>query len=64
MVLLSLARNRDQWIDIEIKWKEYTVHKLMYINMVNHFFKDFTYLFMRDTKRDAETQAEGETGSL
>ena len=26
--------------------------------------KDFIYLFMRDTQREAETQAEGETGSL
>ena len=28
------------------------------------FFKDFMYLFMRDTEREAETQAEGEAGSL
>ena len=30
------------------------------------FFKDFTYLFMRDTERDreAETQAEREAGSM
>ena len=30
------------------------------------FFKDFIYLFMRDTerKREAETQAEGEAGSM
>ena len=28
------------------------------------FFKDFIYLFMRDTERDAETQAEGEAGSM
>ena len=27
------------------------------------FFKRFTYLFMRDTQREAETQAEGEAGS-
>ena len=25
-----------------------------------YFFKDFIYLFMRDTEREAETQAEGE----
>ena len=25
-------------------------------------FKDFIYLFMRDTEREAETQAEGEAG--
>ena len=28
------------------------------------FKKDFIYLFMRDTDREAETQAEGEAGSL
>ena len=28
------------------------------------FFKDFIYLFMRDAEREAETQAEGEAGSL
>ena len=28
------------------------------------FFKDFIYLFMRDTEREAGTQAEGETGSM
>ena len=28
------------------------------------FFKDFIYLFMRNTHREAETQAEGQAGSL
>ena len=28
------------------------------------FFKDFIYLFMRETEGEAETQAEGEAGSL
>ena len=28
------------------------------------FLKDFIYLFMRDTQREVETQAEGEAGSL
>ena len=28
------------------------------------FKKDFIYSFMRDTQREAETQAEGEAGSL
>ena len=27
------------------------------------FFKDFIYLFMRDTEREAGMQAEGEAGS-
>ena len=29
-----------------------------------NFFKDFIYLFMRDTEREAETQAEGEAGPM
>ena len=29
-----------------------------------YFFKDFVYLFMRDTQRAAEIQAEREAGSL
>ena len=28
------------------------------------FLQDFIYLFMRDTQREAETQGEGEAGSL
>ena len=28
------------------------------------FLKDFTYLFMRDTEGESETQEEGEAGSL
>ena len=32
------------------------------INII-YFFKDFIYLFMRDTEREAEAQAEGEAGS-
>ena len=28
------------------------------------FFKDFIYLFIRDTETEAETQTEGEAGSL
>ena len=28
------------------------------------YFKDFIYLFIRDTQREAETQAEGEAGSM
>ena len=27
-------------------------------------FKDFIYLFLRDTERETETQAEGEAGSM
>ena len=30
----------------------------------NFLFKDFIYLLMRDTEREAETQAEGEAGSM
>ena len=34
--------------------------EFIFINL----FLGFTYLFMRDTEREAETQAEGEAGSL
>ena len=33
-------------------------------NLLSFFKKYFMYLFMRNTKREAETQAEGEVGSL
>ena len=32
--------------------------------LVSFFLKDFIYSFMRDTERGAETQEEGEAGSL
>ena len=34
------------------------------ITFLFFFFKDFIYLFMRDTEREAETQAEGEADSM
>ena len=40
------------------------VKKKKKANYLNNFFKDFIYLFMRDTEREAETQAEGEEGSM
>ena len=36
----------------------------MFIATHFYFFKDFIYLFLRDTEREAETQAEGEAGSM
>ena len=40
-------------------------YKINYLEMDqgSNFFKDFIYLFMRETRREAETQAEGEAGS-
>ena len=35
-----------------------------FLSSLLFFFKDFMYLFMRDTQREAETQAEGEAGSM
>ena len=32
--------------------------------LISYFFKDFIYLFMRDREKEAETQAEGEAGSM
>ena len=42
--------------------KIFVLHNLK--NNKVSFFKDFIYLFMRDTQKEAETQAEGEAGSL
>ena len=33
-------------------------------SFLKRFLKDFIYLFMRGTEREAETQAEGEAGCL
>ena len=35
-----------------------------HLNVTRIFFKDFIYLFMRDTESEAETQAEGVAGSM
>ena len=40
----------------------YTYNGILY--SLYCYFKDFTYLFMKDTEREAETQAEGEADSL
>ena len=43
----------------------YFLVKFPYFNNLSIiFFNDFIYLFMRDTQREAETQAEGEAGSM
>ena len=39
-------------------------HDRFFFSMIDFFKKDFIYLFMRDTEREAETQAEGEAGSM
>ena len=36
----------------------------VYKSFIFIFLKDFIYLFMRDREREAETQAEGEAGSM
>ena len=38
-------------------------HTKYLCNAIN-FFKDFIYLFMRDTETETETHAEGEAGSM
>ena len=48
-----------------LKWKiQNKTHYANYVNSTFVFFKDFIHLFMRDTQREAETQAEGEAGSM
>ena len=42
----------------------YQVDKVVWFGHIFIFFKDFIYFFMRDTEREAETQAEGEAGSI
>ena len=37
---------------------------LFYFILLFYFIKDFIYLFVRDTEREAETKAEGEAGSI
>ena len=37
---------------------------ISYISIKIYIFKYFIHLFMRDAERKAETQAEGEAGSL
>ena len=39
-----------------------SVFQSFFFLIKKNFFKDFIYLFMRE--REAETQAEGETGSM
>ena len=36
----------------------------MHLGLNVYFLKDFIYLFMKDREREAETQAEGEAGSI
>ena len=40
----------------------YLLHHTAGLKM--YTFKDFIYLFVRHTEREAETQAEGEAGSM
>ena len=37
---------------------------MLFATLEHIFKKDFIYLFMKDTEREAETQAEGEAGSM
>ena len=45
-------------------WKAERCSRNVYFFIILLFFKDFIYLFMRDTERESETQTEGETGSM
>ena len=51
------------FVFIKVDW---SLVKLNFKERKFIFFKDFIYLFMRDTEREkeAETQAEGEAGSI
>ena len=45
---------------MEMRHDAYNFFKVLFF----FFFKDFIYLFMRHTQGEAETQAEGEAGSM
>ena len=48
-----------------VEWELILVTQVVFIG--HHlfiYFKDFIYLFMRDTEEEAETQAKREAGSL
>ena len=40
------------------------IYIVFYYENYSFISQDFIYLFMRDTERGAETQAEGEAGSM
>ena len=50
-------------IQIFFSFRYWTLIMLLF-SFFNFFFKDPIYLLMRETEREAETQAEGEAGSL
>ena len=44
-------------------WRVIAIVLVLCLPWLAFFLKDFVHLFMRDTQREAETQAEGEEGS-
>ena len=75
MVSLKYCRGGSTWLAQQEEYKTLNLKVVSSIptlsvqitkNKVNLFFKDFIYLFMRDTdtERGAETQGEGEAGSM
>ena len=65
---ISAESQEQALIKLEGKYSEFKFYLICHLNCMSlsflFFFKDFIYLFMRDTEREAETQAEGEAGFL
>ena len=63
-VRLSTHRSLQETWPSETVFLFYSLFNLSTSFFVYFFNKDFIYLFLRDIQREAETQAEGEAGSL
>ena len=51
------------WVDQDMLWLIW-LSQVEVDDVIQVFFKDFIHLFMKDREREAETQAEGEAGSM
>ena len=62
MGLLNFNVASRKVISLWLLW--YEAFNILHLQVRFFFFLSFIYLFMRDTQREAETQAEGEAGSM
>ena len=61
---LQPMKDGSQWVDAPSSHSSVGQLLEMFYMVLYFLKKDFFYLFIRDTEREAETQAKGETGSL
>ena len=62
--LLVLSAHGPTYQAVLLSWLESLSVTFLFFLFFFFFLKDFIYLFMRDTEREAEIQAEGEAGSM